>query len=73
MRCALYKHYKHFFRDQNSLVITEKRKKFHHHFKIIIITIKIKSTKVTQQEASNLNAVTAEQIRGSNMRQEATV
>jgi hypothetical protein len=27
MRCALYKHYKHFFRDQNSLVITEKRKK----------------------------------------------
>jgi hypothetical protein len=32
-----------------------RKKIFHHHFKIII-TIKIKSTKVTQQEASDSNA-----------------
>ena len=45
--------------------ISKKNIFFLNHYKIII-TIKIKSTK-------DSNAVTAEQIRGSNMRQDATV
>jgi hypothetical protein len=64
-------HYKHYFRDQINLLIPKKIINLKKNF--IIITIKIKSTKVTQQKASDSILVTAEQIRGSNEMQEVTV